>query len=163
MKSKTAFFVISTHLGGAERSLLDFIKEIKGLSQDFLVVVPKTKGPLVDELNALNIQIETLSLPQWLLKVSRKKPIYSLLITPLIPFFLCAYLFKLGGFIRKQNIQKIHSTGLKFHALLCLYSLINSKVSIKIHLRDIIHSKYLKSYFEFFKNSSSVRFIANSK
>lgn len=162
MTDKIAFFVISTHLGGAERSLLDFLKEVTDKKQSLVVVTPKKTGPLIDELTQLNIPTSCIPLPSWFLKVSKKRKAYSFMLAPILPFLILKHLMQIHLSITENKITKIHSTGLKYHILLCLYSLFNKQIHFFIHLRDIIHSRGLLLFFQFYGSSKNVHFIANS-
>lgn len=157
------FFVISTHLGGAERSLLDFLQGLKKGSSSFLVVIPKETGPLVNELHSLNIKTQVLPIPEWVLKISRKNGFYNLWIAPAALLFSFFYLFKIHRLVTRQPVQLIHSTGIKFHLLLGIYSLVQKKIPIALHIRDIVHNRGLQKIYWYFSQFGQVEFIANSK
>lgn len=156
------FFVISTQLGGAERSLLDFFKHSPS-TKDFIVIVPKETGPFIDELKKISIEHEVLRLPIWFLQLSRKKLLRSILKVPLIPFLLLNQIIKINQFAQEKNVHQIHTTGIKYHILLCLYGKWNKSIPILIHLRDVISKSYLKEFFYSFNKQPNIQFIANSK
>lgn len=158
-----AFFVISTHLGGAEKSLLELAIELKRQGKKILVVTPKDHGPLLDRLEQNNIAWKCLPLPPWLLAVSRKKPLHFLISTP---FFVLNYLKlqrQLKNFIQQNTITTIHSTGLKYHLFLGFYSLKHSQIKLIIHLRDIVGQSILKKLFLKISKNKNVVWISNSQ
>lgn len=157
------FFVISTQLGGAERSLIDFLQGLKKSSTPFLVVIPKSTGPLVQELQNLNASYEILEIPDWVLKLSRKNGFYTLLTGPAAIVFGFRYLIKIHKLLKRHSVQAIHSTGIKFHLLLGFYSFFNSKIPITLHMRDIVHNKFLHKLYQSFAQIGRVQYVANSQ
>lgn len=164
MSKKIAFFSIATHLGGAERSLLEFLSNYKEKNSNILVVVPKQDGPLIDELKKLNIKVQKINLQSWALSLSRNRPIELLFKSPLLPLALLQYLKQINDLVKNEKIDCIHSTGLKNHIFLGLFSKwINAKVKIVIHLRDIIHQGWIRRFFNKISNSKNITFVSNSK
>ena len=160
---KIAFFVISTELGGAEKSLLDFLKEFKKKSPSIIVFTPKNTGPLLTELDLLNIDHQTLRLPKFYLSLSRKRVFKTLLLLFPAVLYSFYYLLKIQKKISAHKVKTLHSTGIKFHILLLILSIFNSDKRFHIHIRDIISSSFLKAFFYFFKNNKNINFIFNSK
>lgn len=161
MNKSFAFFAISTQLGGSEKSLLDFLAEFSKKQSSICVFTPKKTGPLIDELDKLNIPHQSLDLPSFVLSLSRKKPFLSSLLFLPSFFYSFYYIFKIHRSIKPYSV--VHSTGLKFHMLLCLTSLLNPQKNIYIHLRDIISWPLIKNFFYLFKNQKNIHFISNSK
>ncbi|MCJ8277863.1 MAG: glycosyltransferase family 4 protein [Bdellovibrionales bacterium] len=160
---KRAYFVISTQLGGAERSLIDFLKNTSHSPDQQIVVVPKSTGPLIDEISLLHIRPLTLPIPPFVLSLSRKRKLKTLLSFFPLLFFSFSYIFRIYNFIRKEKVEVIHSTGIKFHIWLCITSLIARKTQFHIHMRDVISSPLIKTFFSFFNSMKNVHFISNSK
>jgi glycosyltransferase involved in cell wall biosynthesis len=158
-----AFFTISTHLGGAEQSLLDLVKLMRSHGTEFHVVVPKKSGPLIDKLNKEEIPVKVLTIPPWILQLSRKKPLALILYALLMPLFVVTYLNQLGRHIKEHDIHLLHSTGLKLHLLLGLYACLNSKVKLVIHLRDLIDSSLLRYLFYCYSLAGNIQWISNSQ
>ena len=155
---------ISSHLGGAERSLLDFIKYYRkqSPSSSVSVLLPNDNGPLCAKLKNLNIETHTLPMPTSFYNASREHFLSSsfqaLLAMPQFVF----YLYKLSRFIKQHNITKIHSTGLKCHLILSLIS-IHYPGQIILHFRDILRSTSLKKFFLLYKRKRNLVWLANSK
>ena len=158
-----AFFAISTHLGGAEKSLLDLVIALKDQNKEFVVVVPKNFGPLIDELNHHQIQWKLFPLPSWLLGLSRNRALDLILNTPYCLAFFPKLFRQLHQFIIENEIQTIHSTGLKFHLLLGLYAHQHTQLRLIIHLRDIVHNKVLKKIFHWLSKKTNISWVANSQ
>ena len=91
-----AFFSIATHLGGAEKSLLSFLKEFRK-NNSVIVFVPKDKGPLLDELSSLDIPYIVLPLPSFVLSISKQKTLQSLLLILPALFYIPFYLSNFFG------------------------------------------------------------------
>jgi glycosyltransferase involved in cell wall biosynthesis len=163
MKPKILFYGVSSHLGGAERSLLDFLIYYKASQRpyDFFTLLPKNEGPLIDKLNINNISYSTIAFPYFWLRLSRQSltSLLLFLIFGLPGYFL--YLFKLLFFLRKQPLLTIHSTGIKCHITLCLLSPF-LKTHIIIHFRDLMSSKALQRFFLIFKNKKNIEWITAS-
>ncbi len=158
-----AFFVISTHLGGAEKSLLDLVSELYKEKVPLMVVLPKKEGPLIDSLNTQGIPYKILPLPNWILSISRKHRLGFLIKAPLSVIFFLGYFFKLKKFVRQNKVKVIHSTGLKYHFVLGLFALWEKRIFLVIHLRDIVHNKWILSLFNTIAKNPKVRWISNSK
>lgn len=163
MSSKLLFYGVSSHLGGAERSLLDFLKYYQKSSnpKDFYVLLPKTEGPLIEKLRINKIPYETLSFPYFWLRLSRQSRLSLFLFLCLgLPGYLI-YLCRLYRILSKQNISAIHSTGIKCHITLCLlHFFIPSQ--IVIHFRDLMDAPGLQKFFLFFKGKKRIKWITAS-
>ncbi len=163
MSKKVIFYGVSSHLGGAERSLLDFLifyKETKK-PDEFFVLLPKEKGPLVDKLNEFSINYKIMPFPSLWTKLSRQSSSSKL------DFFLFGlpsyvfYLFRLHAFFKKEAPSTIHSTGIKCHISLCLLSFF-LPAQIVIHFRDLLGSPSMQFFFLRFKRRPNITWIAAS-
>lgn len=156
------FYGISTHLGGAERSLLEFLllyNRDKNRS-DFFVLLPKGTGPFVDALEQNKIAYKVLEMPHWVLKLTRKKTFGG--ISPeMIDSAPLHYLRDLAKTIKENGVDTVHCTGIKCHIAACLISAFTS-ARIIVHLRDMIPVP-LSVFFATFKPLKKVQFIAASK
>lgn len=166
MKSKKThilFLGTSTHLGGAERSLLGFLTNF---SEDVekhqcSTLFPKNSGPLIDEIQKLRIPVHVIPWPQLFLRSSRSNSFSIALASLFNAPQLLWYLVKLLRFLKKNNVTHAHSTGIKCHIFLCLISLF-SKIQITIHFRDSLTSPYLKFFFHCFKNKKNISWVSAS-
>ncbi len=160
--ARKMFYTISTHLGGAERSLLGFLKSHKADTDrsDFFVLVPKSTGPLVDELIQHNIRYRVLAFPESILGLSRNAPFAGIKLKTLNPLQL-KYLWTLQKVVREEDVDTIHCTGIKCHVITCLLSPWLS-AKIVIHLRDFITPAPLARFFELFKGVEHIQWLACS-
>lgn len=155
LKNKVAFLLISTELGGAEQSLLDIIKYyIKAKSKNIVVISPKNEGPLLEEFKKLDVPVTVILAPSLFLKTSRSNIVSFVSLALLGLPSLVHYIFQLYKALNRSESRVIHSTGLKNHILLCLYSL-QSQKKIIIHLRDFVTHPLLLTFFRFFKNKNT--------
>lgn len=134
------FYSVSTHLGGAERSLLDLVLGLLKHHRDNyhpVVLLPKESGPLVDCLAANQIPFNIIPFPDRILKWTRKKPHLALI--QFIPalFSLADYLKKLRNWAISNHVQLIHSSGIKCHFFSAIIGIF-LRIPILWHLRDIM-------------------------
>ena len=163
MSKKVIFYGVSSHLGGAERSLLDFLIYYKRTKkpEDFFVLLPKEEGPLVDKLKEHSIQYQVRPFPSLWTKLSRQSSGSQLAFLLFgLPSYLI-YLYGLHSFLKKQAPSAIHSTGIKCHMTLCL---LNSflPTQIVIHFRDLLGAASLQKFFLLFKNKPNITWISAS-
>jgi glycosyltransferase involved in cell wall biosynthesis len=160
---KIIFYGVSSHLGGAERSLLDFLIYYKSSNKphDFFVLLPKEQGPLIDKLKEHSIQYKVLHFPKLWTKLSRQSSLSKLAFLLLgLPAYVI-YLFRLRGFLKQEAPSAIHSTGIKCHMSLCfLNSLLPTQ--IVIHFRDLLGAPSLQKFFLLFKNKKNITWISAS-
>jgi len=69
---RVAILSTAAELGGAERSLLTFLKAAQGRMIDAMVLLPR-EGPLADALTALDVPWEIVPMPGPLLSQSRQE------------------------------------------------------------------------------------------
>lgn len=162
---RACFYVIATHLGGAEKSLLELVK---GLKEDPLadwtprVILPKKEGPLVDELVRTQIDFRVVEIPESFLKITRARPFYSL-----FKFFqsipaLIGYLKKVNDELLIYRPLVIHTTGLKCHILGLVFSRWR-RIPIVWHLRDIFNPGPTLTLLRFLIRCQLIELVCNSK
>ena len=75
MARKILFINIGTHLGGAERSLIEFAENLsrdsKGKYEPHVITV-KSEGPFAERLKSSQIPFTTVEFPELMLSASRK-------------------------------------------------------------------------------------------
>ena len=157
------FYCVATHLGGAERSLLDLVSRLEKQSQYKYhpwIILPKKTGPLIDELQRLGIEHTLVEMPASFLRISRSKPIQSILsITATAPL-MRGYLSRLKSEIEKRKPHLIHTTGIKCHLL---STQIKKSIPVLWHLRDILKPGITRFILSSFKQKTGLHFVANSK
>jgi glycosyltransferase involved in cell wall biosynthesis len=157
---KVLFLGISSHLGGAERSLFDLVEKTMDVAPSSLVVLPG-EGPLAQKLKEKKISVLFLQPPKSFQKISRKSiaSIILFLLFGIPPFFL--YLLRLVRILKREQPTAVHSTGIKNH-ILCLGLSLALPFQFFIHLRDFIHNPMLIYYFSLFKKKKSIHWMAAS-
>ena len=168
-RRRICFYSIATHLGGAEKSLLDIVigleKSSQGRSQNCYepwLLLPKEDGPLIEELRARKIPFTVVPMPQTFLKLSRETPIKSLILVVLALPGLSLYFLKLIAALKSQNIRLFHTTGIKCHALSTLFGLV-FRVPVLWHLRDILRPGLTHWALRVLRAIGQVHVIANSQ
>lgn len=158
-KKKVLHYCISTHLGGAEQSLLSLVKNSHSQDWEHHLLLPKEDGPLIDELHKCNINYSVVPMPSSFMSLSRQKrnSFSSLLSLFKIP----SYLSQLTREVRKTQPDLICTTGVKCHLLITFIKL---RVSCPIvwYVRDIFSSSLLKSTFLTLGQLAKVSVISNS-
>lgn len=126
------------------------------------MLLPKSEGPLVRELEKENISFEVLKMPDEMLDLSRGTPIKNFIkIIKGFPFFV-QYFLRLICLLKKKNPVLIQSNGIKCHIISSLISCCIKK-PIFWHLRDIISSGSMLSLLKFLKKRKNIYLIANSQ
>ncbi|MGZ3712938.1 MAG: glycosyltransferase family 4 protein [Bdellovibrionota bacterium] len=156
---------MATNLGGAEKSLLELLAEIRGEKRiSILVLLPQTTGPLINELEGMGITYSVIPMPGSFLKVSRSTPLLSLLNAVVALPAMFSYLRSVRKFFQYNEIDIIHTTGLKCHALAMLATL-GQQTRVVWHIRDIFSAGPVRLGFaclsRIFRHRLTL--IANSK
>lgn len=133
------FYSVATHLGGAERSLLDLVRALRArpeLGYEPWVLAPKPEGPLVDALRSHGIGVEALPMPPAFLAMSRQAPLESFQNGIVSIPGMALYLRGLGRKLAERAPALIHTTGVKCHALGAALGPV-AGIPVLWHLRDI--------------------------
>lgn len=159
------FFSVATHLGGAERSLLDLVTRLKEQSRGAYepwMLVPKSEGPLVDICRHNGIECSTVEMPEMFFKMSREKPLEALARAAVSAPFMGQYAFALRKALSGRKVHLMHTTGVKCHAIAGVYSSL-TKVPSLWHLRDIFKTGPTLTALRALRATSRARVIANSR
>jgi glycosyltransferase involved in cell wall biosynthesis len=125
----------SAQLGGAERSLLTFLKVAHGRSIDAVVVLPR-KGPLGDLLSELGVPWQVVPMPLSLLSLSRQNSRHTLAMMPRISYQGPGYLWRLVREMRGIKPDVIYTNGIKGHIFGALLQPL-VPAGVVWHLRDV--------------------------
>lgn len=123
----------AAELGGAERSLLTFLKAAHGRTVAATVLMPR-EGPLGELLTELGVPWQVVSMPTGLLLQSRQNHHPLGLFSKLL-YQGPGYLGRLAGAIRRTNPEVIYSNGIKSNLLSALLGPV-LKLGVVWHLRD---------------------------
>jgi len=132
--NKICFYSVSTELGGAERSLLEYLRYIsKAEDCRAELLLPKASGPLRDEAIALGISCRVLPMPPALLAGSRQAGWRFM--REFFRWQTYQYFFSLVAYFRATRPSLIYTTGIKCHALAALASPFSGS-RVLWHIRD---------------------------
>lgn len=160
--AKVCFYSVSTQLGGAERSLLEYLKYVhtRALLEAELLV-PKLEGPLVKEAQKIGIPCRALPMPESLLAGSRLSKT-----SLLAAFFNLApllYFVRLVMHFRRTRPELVYTTGLKCHLFASLASIF-SGTPVLWHLRDHFSPGVTRSLLRcIYKICARTETVANSR
>lgn len=159
---KIVFYSISTHLGGAEKSLLDILRNLGPVSEGrFLphAVFPSTKGPLLDILDREKRPYSVVEMPEAFLRLSRNN--LAGLPRDLVRSApgMVAYAGRLSRTMAGLSPAFIHTTGIKCHLL---SALLIDGAPVVWHFRDLLATRTLRLAFRALYAKNRIRVIANS-
>lgn len=157
--AKICFYSVATQLGGAERSLLEYLRYVKQeTTEGIQLLLPKNNGALLEEVRKLGIQPEVLAMPSALLLGTRRKSLFSQI--KVIPATF-QYFFQLLRFLRKTQPDIIYTTGIKCHVFGALVGYF-LEIPVLWHLRDEIRD-FTRNVLQIFYASDNVSAVANSQ
>ncbi len=161
---KICFYSVASHLGGAERSLLDLVAGLREHSHGRYephVLLPSAEGPLVQALREHGISHSVLAMPAVFFTTSRTRPWRAVAraILGLPP--LIAYVASLRTELRRIHADALHSNGIKCH----LISSVAAPRGFPIfwHLRDWIDSRFTRVLLKSRARRRVSGIIANSQ
>lgn len=132
---------VSTHLGGAERSSLEYIKHAAADPRFQLdLLFPKSEGPFLEELDRLGIRYSVLPMPAPLLQTTRSSGSPASFLLALLPQHGPRYFWRLLRHLRRTSPDLIYTTGIKCHFLGAALSLV-TRTPVLWHLRDHFASR----------------------
>lgn len=131
---RVAILSSAAELGGAERSLLTFLKAAHGRMLDTIVLLPR-EGPLTDALTALAVPWEIVPMPVPLLSQSRQERLRPAMKRQLV-YQVPGYFWHLVRALRRINPAVLYTNGIKSNIL---GSLIGPMAFLGVvwHLRDV--------------------------
>ncbi len=109
----------SAELGGAERSLLTFLRAAPAEGVEACLVLPR-RGPLCGKLAALGVTWQVVEQPGALLRQSRSAPAGALAALAPLAAQAPGYLWRLGSAVRRTRADVLYANGVKCHVLSAL-------------------------------------------
>lgn len=159
MKAKVCFYSVATQLGGAEQSLLEYLKySVNRLDAELLV--PSLRGPLVEEAQRIGIHCVELPMPSALLRGSRSRKLS--LARSIFSLETARYFIALVKHWRRTRPSLIYTTGLKCHLWAALASLFTG-TPVLWHLRDHFQGPMAWIFRSVKALSPRVQVVANSR
>jgi glycosyltransferase involved in cell wall biosynthesis len=159
------FYCISTQLGGAERSLLEFLLAwVKSGDAELKpwVIVPSETGPLVDALKEAGIEVTVLPMPAGLFQLSRLTPVRSVFLAMSGVWGFPGYFVSLIDLLRERKPALLHTTGIKCHWIGALAAR-GLGIPVLWHLRDILAPGATRSLLRWTSGIGEVHLICNSR
>ena len=101
-------------LGGAETSLLTFLRKIDRKQFDVTVILPDS-GPFSRELHEIGIRVKVIHLPRGLILLKRGHALKAFLVILFYLFSLQIFLLKLCAYLRKNRFDFILTNSGKAH------------------------------------------------
>lgn len=150
----------SAGLGGAERCLLEMLREIPRDRYEAHLLLPRP-GPLAQTAAALGVRVRVVPWPATALKVGRERSVFNKLLAPLIPFLLLPAALRVAGYARARRVDLIHTNGTKAHIVGSLASFFSGRPVIW-HLRDVLAPGPLRWCIRMLGRFSPGRIVANS-
>jgi glycosyltransferase involved in cell wall biosynthesis len=152
---RVAILSTGAELGGAERSLLTFLKAAQGRLIDAIVLLPR-EGPLADALTKLTVPWEIVPMPTSLLSQSRQGRIRAAMLGQLV-YQSPIYLWRLVRALRRIKPAVLYTNGIKSNLLGALLRPW-LRLGVVWHLRDVWGGKIAG----FFADRGTDCVIANS-
>jgi glycosyltransferase involved in cell wall biosynthesis len=124
----------ATHLGGAERSMLELTSALRRDGHwRPVVLLPRARGPLADALDVADVPRLEVAAPASWLRLSRATPASTVAGAWRTAPAAVGYLTRLRSTLRASGATLLHTNGVKPHLLGALCSL-----PLLWHLRDIL-------------------------
>lgn len=163
-KRLICFYAVASHLGGAERSLLELLRGLKAGQRFEPWVILPGRGPLAKELERAGVRYEVLAMPEAFLKMSRDAPLTAIGSAVRAIPGMGVYLARLVKRIRKEKPALLHTNAIKCHALAALISPL-AGVPVLWHLRDILQPGPTLAVLQGLRQAmrGRVSLVANSK
>lgn len=159
------YYSVATHLGGAERCLVELLVELRSRKNQDInpwVLLPKDSGPLVDLLRKEGFQFEALPMPAMFFKMSREQPLLALSLAIASVPGVIFYLISLARILSKRRPALIHATGIKCQAVSALVGPILG-IPVLWHLHDILSGGFTRTLLRVLRALCNATIVANSK
>jgi len=159
------FYLTATHLGGAERSILDLASKLHTMSAGKFepwILLPRSEGDLIQEIQNRRLPYSILEMPKGFLKTTQKEGLLTNWALMKILPELSMYSFKFAQLLREKQVGLIHCNGFKPQILATLTQYFHRK-PVLWHLRDIIRPGVFTQMINLLAQNSRVFSIANSK
>lgn len=157
---KILFLNPSSKIGGAEKSLLDIIKNIERNKYIPILGIPEP-GPLGEVAKKYNVNLIIIKLPRVVILSGRKGNIRNLLALLIMPLSIPVVIYRIVSAINSSGAEIVHTNGLKFHLFACLAKCF-TKFKLIWHFRDLPDEKLWKFFILFFAKFFPDKIIVNS-
>lgn len=138
MNQKICYYCVATNLGGAEKSLLELLRQLTETCElPKRALLPQGNGPLLAKLTAAGVPFDVIEMPRRFLSLSRETPVRSAVNLLLSLPGLARYVLRVRRYFRENNFRVVHTTGIKCH-LLSWPATLGTGIPVVWHLRDIL-------------------------
>ena len=161
---RICFYAVATHLGGAERSVLELLAGLKAHPEwgyEPYLILPKSSGPFVAEIEKGGYEYSVLEIPQSVLKLSRAASLKTFLNALLAAPEMIIYGKQFLRILRNERIALIHTNAIKCHLLAAVFGQL-ATVPVLWHLRDILAEGPTVRLMRLIEKIGRVNLIANS-
>jgi glycosyltransferase involved in cell wall biosynthesis len=138
---KVAILTPSAELGGAERSLITFLRSAQGKTIEATVFLPRF-GPLSNILSRLGVHWDVIPMPRAFLQQSRQKPDHALAMLIKSGCYGPKYLLRLVKVFCQNKFDILYTYGIKSNILGALLRPL-LPISLVWHLRDVSEGRLL--------------------
>ena len=151
----------AAELGGAERCLLEIVRELPRDRYEAHLLVPRP-GPLIEAAGAIGALVHVCRWPDTALKVGRQRGLRNRLLAPVLPLLLLPAALRVARYARSRSVDLIHTNGTKAHVVGSMASFF-SGIPVVWHLRDVLAPGPLRFLLRTLGRFSPRRIIANSQ
>lgn len=148
-------------LGGAERCLLEIVRELPRDRYEAHLLVPRP-GPLIEAAGALGARVHVCRWPDTALKVGRERGLRNRVLAPVLPLVLLPTALRVARYAKSCSVDLIHTNGTKAHVVGSMASFF-SGIPVVWHLRDVLAPGPLRFLLRALGRISPSRIIANSR
>lgn len=157
---KIFFLNPSSKIGGAEKSLLDIIKNLDRDKYIPILGIPEP-GPLGESAKKNNADVIIIKLPRVVILSGRQGNIRNLLALLIMPLSIPVVIYRIVSAINSSGAEIVHTNGLKFHLFTCIAKFF-TKLKLIWHFRDLPDEKLWKFFILFFAKFFPDKIIVNS-
>ncbi len=157
---KILFLNPSSRIGGAEKSLLDIIKNIDREKYIPILGIPEP-GPLGELAKKYNVNLIIIKLPKVVILSGRQGDIRNLLALLIMPLSAPVVIYRIINAINSSGAEIVHTNGLKFHLFASLAKCF-TKFKLIWHFRDLPDERLWKFLILFFAKFFPDKIIVNS-
>ncbi|UCD71959.1 MAG: glycosyltransferase, partial [Syntrophobacterales bacterium] len=140
MKRNILYLNPSPQLGGAEKSLLDLVRNLDKERYHPIVSCP-AQGKFVEELGRIGVQVEIVPYHPRISELSRENGVNPTVL-PLFVCWLTPTVLRLKNLVKDKGVHLIVSNGIKCHFIGAFLSLV-SKLPLIWHVRDVVETPWL--------------------
>jgi len=141
LKRNILYLNPSSQLGGAEKSLLDLVRNLDRERYHPIVSCP-AQGKFVEELGKIGVRVEIVPYHPRISELSRANG-FNPTVLPLFVCWLTPTVLRLKDLIKDKGVHLIVTNGIKCHFIGAFLSLV-SNIPLIWHVRDFVETPWLR-------------------